>query len=74
MLNKYSGTCFYCQGNVPAKGGECFKVQGRWAVAHLPCFESRQPEVVVTRFSSGAEIFQNRRGRCEDAPCCGCCS
>ena len=27
-----------------------------------------------TRFSSGAESFTNRRGRCEDAPCCGCCS
>lgn len=27
-----------------------------------------------TRFSSGAEVFTNRRGRCEDAPCCGCCS
>jgi hypothetical protein len=27
-----------------------------------------------TRFSSGAEVFTNARGRCEDAPCCGCCS
>jgi hypothetical protein len=27
-----------------------------------------------TRFSSGAEMYQNPRGRCEDAPCCGCCS
>ena len=27
-----------------------------------------------TRFSSGAEHFTNRAGRCEDAPCCGCCS
>ncbi len=27
-----------------------------------------------TRFSSGAEVFTNRNGRCEDAPCCGCCS
>lgn len=27
-----------------------------------------------TRFSSGAESFTNRNGRCEDAPCCGCCS
>jgi hypothetical protein len=26
------------------------------------------------RFSSGAEVFTNRNGRCEDAPCCGCCS
>jgi hypothetical protein len=27
-----------------------------------------------TRYSSGAESFTNKRGRCEDAPCCGCCS
>jgi predicted ATPase len=32
------------------------------------------PRVVYARFSSGATIYQNRRGRCEDAPCCGCCS
>jgi hypothetical protein len=28
----------------------------------------------VTRFNSGAEVYTNRNGRCEDAPCCGCCS
>jgi hypothetical protein len=27
-----------------------------------------------TRFMGGAEVFTNARGRCEDAPCCGCCS
>lgn len=27
-----------------------------------------------TRFSGGAEAYTNKRGRCEDAPCCGCCS
>lgn len=27
-----------------------------------------------TRFSSGAEVYTNKKGRCEDAPCCGCCS
>lgn len=27
-----------------------------------------------TRFASGAEVYTNRGGRCEDAPCCGCCS
>jgi hypothetical protein len=26
------------------------------------------------RFSGGGEWYQNKRGRCEDAPCCGCCS
>jgi len=29
--------------------------------------------VVTTRFNSGATTFRNARGRCEDAPCCGCC-
>lgn len=24
--------------------------------------------------SSGREYYRNRRGRCEDAPCCGCCN
>ena len=28
----------------------------------------------VATFNSGAEMYQNRAGRCEDAPCCGCCS
>ena len=30
--------------------------------------------LTVIRFSSGESITQNARGRCEDAPCCGCCS
>ena len=24
--------------------------------------------------SGGKEYYQNKRGRCEDAPCCGCCN
>jgi hypothetical protein len=24
--------------------------------------------------NGGREYFQNKRGRCIDAPCCGCCS
>jgi hypothetical protein len=31
------------------------------------------PQVVVTRFNSGATTYRNARGRCEDASCCGCC-
>ena len=22
----------------------------------------------------GQEFYQNKQGRCEDAPCCGCCN
>lgn len=35
---------------------------------------SRSRRSGYTRFNSGAEVFRNVRGRCEDAPCCGCCS
>lgn len=28
----------------------------------------------VYQFAGGAEVFRNKSGRCEDAPCCGCCS
>lgn len=28
----------------------------------------------IFRFASGEEAYVNKRGRCEDAPCCGCCS
>jgi hypothetical protein len=30
--------------------------------------------VHTIRLNSGAVLSVNARGRCEDAPCCGCCS
>ncbi len=30
--------------------------------------------LTVVRFSSGESMTRNSRGRCEDAPCCGCCT
>jgi len=74
MVNKYAGECTYCQGTVPAQGGVVWRVGRRWLVGHLVCREERGPAVLVTRFSSGQTIMRNRRGRCEDAPCCGCCT
>lgn len=35
---------------------------------------SGAPTVAVSRFNSGAVSYRNARGRCEDAPCCGCCN
>jgi len=32
------------------------------------------PSVITTVFNSGAVVTVNRNGRCEDAPCCGCCT
>lgn len=74
MVNKYPGTCCYCGGYVPVNGGNVSKHGRLWEVSHLACKSSGKAEVITTRFNSGAEVYQNRRGRCEDAPCCGCCS
>lgn len=41
---------------------------------YTPRTSARRYRSNYTRFSSGAEVYTNKRGRCEDAPCCGCCS
>jgi len=74
MVNKYAGTCSICGGYVAKHAGELQREGGLWQLAHLACRASGQAEVISIRFSSGAVMYQNRRGRCEDASCCGCCS
>lgn len=74
MSNRYPGRCYICGAYVPKHGGNCENINGRWVVSHLACKTSGKSEVIYTRFSDGQEVYQNRRGRCEDAPCCGCCS
>ena len=71
--NRYAAPCATCNANVPANGGRLTKGRRGWEVRHLAC-EGGDPGVVEFRFSSGKSMFQNRRGRCEDAPCCGCCT
>ncbi len=73
MTNRYAAACVTCGATVPAHGGSLTKQGRRWVVRHLAC-EDGQPAVIEVRFSSGATMIQNRRGRCEDAPCCGCCT
>jgi len=72
MLNKYSGACGACGSIVPAKGGRLEKVNGRWTVFHLACADDA-PGVMEIRIG-GQSFTRNKRGRCEDAPCCGCCT
>lgn len=37
-------------------------------------FSKREHEEYCESWDSGEVVTQNSRGRCEDAPCCGCCS
>jgi hypothetical protein len=76
--NKYPAKCSKCGCHVPTNGGVLTgsKREG-WSVAHLACENAApgsEPRVIEVRFNSGAVLTQNRRGRCEDAPCCGCCT
>jgi len=73
MLNRYAGTCEHCNGPVAAKAGTLRRVGRGWQVAHLACADEDAPAVTVVQ-TSGGTFYQNRRGRCEDAPCCGCCT
>jgi hypothetical protein len=71
--NRYAGTCAVCSTRVAARAGTLRRVGAAWTVAHLAC-ASGSPQVYEVRTSSGWTGTRNVRGRCEDAPCCGCCT
>lgn len=73
-VNKYAASCHYCGATVPANGGRLWKSGRRWLVSHLDCDDNGEARVIEYRFSSGETAIQNVQGRCEDAPCCGCCT
>lgn len=75
MTAKYAGTCRKCNGRI--RKGDKIGFAGKGLAYHQECTQNvagRQVAISETRFSSGAVMFTNSNGRCEDAPCCGCCS
>jgi hypothetical protein len=63
MTNRFAAKCTSCSGRVAARAGVLSgsKRQG-WSVRHADCSgEAAEP------------TWKQRYGRCEDAPCCGCC-
>jgi len=87
MSNRYPSTCNRCSTYVPARAGTLHRVNSRWHVICPDCTAGAADEPnealewsrgnsesygAVT--SSGWRGMRNRRGRCEDAPCCGCCT
>ena len=74
-VNGYRARCIYCSSMVPANGGVLLGSRGNWSVAHLACHDEGSAQVNTTYFpSTNTTLIRNRRGRCEDAPCCGCCN
>lgn len=71
-VNRYRARCSVCGALVPAKGGTLTKENGAWVVKHLAC--AKGEPAVMTVVIGDREYTRNARGRCEDAPCCGCCT
>jgi hypothetical protein len=79
--NRFESRCIYCAGTVPAGEGDMWKWKGRYYVCHKQCGEEKKLERKASKSSpidtfviGGKEYTRNKKGRCEDAPCCGCCT
>jgi hypothetical protein len=71
MTARFPGRCRGCDaGIVP---GDIIVHGGRGKTYHVDC--NGRTEITTIYFpSTGNTIYRNARGRCEDAPCCGCCT
>ena len=69
--NKYQAPCGACGAVVAPHAGYVYRGRHRWIVRHLSCTD--RPSVMTIRTNSGT-YTRNSNGRCEDAPCCGCCT
>lgn len=87
MSNQYPSNCDRCDVHVPARAGVLSRAGRRWRVQCPDCAAGAEsPGAAAARVSRGNDTsygvvtstgwvgFRNRAGRCEDAPCCGCCT
>lgn len=67
IQSKYPGRCARSGQPIPA---------GTWVEFDTRTRKVSLPEPYVSDvFQFGESTFyRNKRGRCEDAPCCGCCT
>lgn len=86
MLAKYPGTC--AVSGAPIRPGDeiTYDTVARKAFFVEPGDSQVSSEYLASRtrtpkkyisdvFRIGTkEFYQNKKGRCEDAPCCGCCT
>lgn len=78
MTARYAGVC--AGTGVPIKPGDLivYDRTTRRTVLLQRAEEGRYVSHVIripaTAGSAGGTFYRNKRGRCEDAPCCGCCT
>jgi hypothetical protein len=68
-----TGDCSVCGGAGQLHGGRnCPQCDGTGAASVAQYARSRNRVNVIQ--TSGGTFYRNANGRCEDAPCCGCCT
>jgi hypothetical protein len=73
MVARFPGKCASHICSKPIEVGDVIVHIRKGTTYHVDCDGAKR--ITRTYFpSTGNEYFQNANGRCEDAPCCGCCS
>ena len=74
MIARYPGTCART-GRAIRPGDVISFTSARKPVLVEQQHNAGVSDTIVFFGDSGArEFYRNRAGRCEDAPCCGCCT
>lgn len=77
MTAKFPGTCKVCDG--PIRRGDAINFFGKGHAEHASCTnhsgksEKLDEPKTAASLPAAYRTFKSRNGRCEDAPCCGCC-
>ena len=90
QVNRYRGVCAACGRKVAPGKGAVEKILGAWTCYCAACGApsslnatvggpvwsptARPRAVSYAVTTSGGTFYRNKAGRCEDAPCCGCCT
>lgn len=70
LTARFPGTCRGCPTAI--EPGDKIVNRGRGRNFHVACDGNGVTEIYFP--STGNRMYVNNRGRCEDAPCCGCCT
>jgi hypothetical protein len=71
---RFPGTC--ARTGTRISPGDPIVSVGRNRYAHASDTPATREDRYVSHIwrLSGKELYRNKAGRCEDAPCCGCCN
>ena len=72
MIARYPGTC--ARTGRAIKPGDVITFTSARKAVLVQQMHNVSDTIVFFGDSGAKEFYRNRNGRCEDAPCCGCCT